>query len=332
MTGRRAWIVAVAMALTAAACTSNGSPKGPTIASLRKGGTEYSLVQAQSNLTVGTGRFVFGLVSRSGQQLVGGAPQVWVASNETSQPLGPFTARWLAWSSPLDDKTATPPVPGFYRADVRVPRPGNWMILAKASGRGVPIVGTAAMPVTNKPVAAIGSKALSEPTPVATTPEEAAKIDTREPPSPLHYVSLDQALTNGRPTVLVFATPLLCQSRMCGPVVDEVIDVYNRVGRTRPTSSTSRSTPSATPTSQRRSSCAGASKVSRGPSSSTSQASFRGGSRDQSRRARSRPCCKPCCPRDSRVVKRRHSRSVAPLLSPPLDCLSRRDEGYQTCS
>jgi len=74
---------------------------------------------------------------------------------------------------------------------------------------------------------------VSEPTPVATTPEELAKIDTRDPPSPMHYISLDAALGNGLPTVLVFATPLLCESRMCGPVVDEVYDVYDRVGTTR---------------------------------------------------------------------------------------------------
>ena len=46
----------------------------------------------------------------------------------------------------------------------------------------------------------------------------------------MHYISLDAALPNGLPTVVVFATPLLCSSRMCGPVVDEVLDVYDRLG------------------------------------------------------------------------------------------------------
>jgi hypothetical protein len=40
----------------------------------------------------------------------------------------------------------------------------------------------------------------------------------------MHAISLDAALrSSSRPTVVVFATPLLCQSRMCGPVVDEVL-------------------------------------------------------------------------------------------------------------
>jgi hypothetical protein len=48
-------------------------------------------------------------------------------------------------------------------------------------------------------------------------------VCTRTPPCPLHTVSLDRALASGRPTVVVLATPLLCTSRMCGPVVDEAM-------------------------------------------------------------------------------------------------------------
>ncbi len=46
-----------------------------------------------------------------------------------------------------------------------------------------------------------------------------ASIDTRIPPSSMH--SADFADVVGKkPTVLLFATPALCQSRVCGPVVD----------------------------------------------------------------------------------------------------------------
>ena len=39
--------------------------------------------------------------------------------------------------------------------------------------------------------------------PRGVTEEEARQIDTRDPPSPLHYISLDDALKNGKPTVVV---------------------------------------------------------------------------------------------------------------------------------
>src|SRR5206468_7421137 len=94
--------------------------------------------------------------------------------------------------------------------------------------------GTARMKVVATPDApAIGSRAISVKTPVATTPAGLRQIDTRDPPDTMHYVSLDRALVNGKPTVVVFSTPLLCTSRMCGPVVDEVTVAYQATGRQR---------------------------------------------------------------------------------------------------
>jgi hypothetical protein len=49
-------------------------------------------------------------------------------------------------------------------------------------------------------------------------------IDTRVPPSTMHDVSLADALGK-KPVVLLFATPALCQSRVCGPVVDVTEEV-----------------------------------------------------------------------------------------------------------
>jgi hypothetical protein len=222
----------LAIGVLAVACSS-GERAQSSIATLKQGAQQYSLVQAQSSLAPGTSRFAFGLVPPRGAPTVGGTPRLWVAKDEKTRPLGPFPSRWVTWSPLRGDVTGTPPIPGFYVADITLPTPGNWMILAKDMVDGKPIAALAAMPATAKPVAGVGSQAISEPTPVATTPEELVKIDTRDPPTAMHYISLDAALHNGLPTVLVFATPLLCQSRLCGPVVDEVLAVYERVGRAR---------------------------------------------------------------------------------------------------
>ena len=45
------------------------------------------------------------------------------------------------------------------------------------------------------------------------------KIDTRQPPDSMHDVDYADVLGK-EPIVLLFATPALCQSRVCGPVVD----------------------------------------------------------------------------------------------------------------
>jgi hypothetical protein len=86
------------------------------------------------------------------------------------------------------------------------------------------------VPVAAKVTAAVGSKAMPVGTPVATTAAGRKKICTREPACPLHTISLDDALTAGRPTVVTFATPLLCSSQMCGPVVDEQMVAADKLG------------------------------------------------------------------------------------------------------
>ena len=56
-----------------------------------------------------------------------------------------------------------------------------------------------------------------------------SKIDTRDPPDDMHKVDFADALGK-KPIVLVFATPLLCQSRVCGPVVDIAEEVKSELG------------------------------------------------------------------------------------------------------
>jgi hypothetical protein len=66
---------------------------------------------------------------------------------------------------------------------------------------------------------------VGEKAPVIHTPTAAdvggdlAKIDTRVPPDQMHAVDFAEVVGE-QPIVLVFATPALCQSRVCGPVVD----------------------------------------------------------------------------------------------------------------
>ena len=46
-------------------------------------------------------------------------------------------------------------------------------------------------------------------------------ICTRTPsPCPFHEHSLETLIGNGKPTIVLLATPALCQSATCGPVLD----------------------------------------------------------------------------------------------------------------
>lgn len=237
----------VGLALVAAACGggAGGGQSQPTparcappattcIGLLRQGATQVSLLAAQSQVVTGTSLLTFGLVTEEGQLLTGGAPEVWVAPDERSEPLGPFRASFHQFHPDPKSRAPRSPITGFYAARVEVPRPGTWMAAAVAEVQGKRLVGVLGFEATDGPVPAqVGTRAIPARTPVATTQRGLREICTRPPPDPMHYISLDEALRNGKPTVVVFATPLLCQSQLCGPVVDEVLAVYRQVGPER---------------------------------------------------------------------------------------------------
>ena len=76
----------------------------------------------------------------------------------------------------------------------------------------------------------VGDKAPSVHTPtVDDVGGNLAKIDTRQPPDTMHEDDLADVL--GRePVVLVFATPALCKSRVCGPTADVAEQVKSEYG------------------------------------------------------------------------------------------------------
>ena len=108
---------------------------------------------------------------------------------------------------------------------------GDWVFAAATTLSGKRAIGVAASAVKQTIPNAVGTKAISTTTPVATTEHGLREICTREPACPLHTISLDEALKNGKPTVVVFATPLLCESQLCGPVTDEVILASQKFGK-----------------------------------------------------------------------------------------------------
>lgn len=237
----------VGLALVAGACRGGqgGGQAGPPPAScappattciglLRQGATQVSLLAAQSQVVTGTSLLTFGLVTEDGQLLTGGAPEVWIARDERSEPLGPFRASFHQFHPDPESRAPRSPITGFYAARVEVPQPGTWMAAAVADVRGEPLVGVLGFEATEGPVPAqVGTRAIPVKTPVATTERGLRQVCTRPPPDPMHYISLDRALRNGKPTVVAFATPLLCESQLCGPVVDEVLAVYREVGPAR---------------------------------------------------------------------------------------------------
>jgi hypothetical protein len=113
-------------------------------------------------------------------------------------------------------------ITGIYIARPNFDAAGNWGVVVRTTmPDGSVRAGQADFTVAaDTDVPGPGDPAIASKTAVATTPEEIAKICTADPVDDMHAVSLDQALQNGKPTLVLFATPALCTSRVCGPSLE----------------------------------------------------------------------------------------------------------------
>ncbi|MEL7159019.1 MAG: hypothetical protein AAFN30_20835 [Actinomycetota bacterium] len=113
---------------------------------------------------------------------------------------------------------------GLYVAEVSFGAVGRWTVAIEGteSGAGRTQIDVAAESV----VPEAGDPAPPSQTPTAATPEEVAAISTDPEPDPAFYqLSIAEAVANGRPTVVAFATPAFCQTALCGPTIETVKEV-----------------------------------------------------------------------------------------------------------
>lgn len=197
--------------------TDTASGAAPTAEAAAAAPAQVAL--ASTDLAVGRERFAFALLDASGLPIERAAAEVAFfdladgdTSPETTRPATYFAARM--------------PGAGIYVVRSELARPGTWgaeitavledgrAILpqrvrfeVRAEPRGV-AVGERPPPTANRTIAA-GT-------------DLAALTSDASPDPALYALTVDDAARTGRPTLVVFATPGYCTSRVCGPVVDEV--------------------------------------------------------------------------------------------------------------
>jgi hypothetical protein len=197
------------------------------------------LAPSVSLLHAGDNRVGFALFDRARKQISGAPVAIYTSRPDGTGVRGPFVARseTLTVKPQFESKTtAQDPdaANSVYVADVPFVRRGQWVVtaLAKLDGRlvatsaqGMQVGGKGAQPPK------VGEPATRIHTPTAAdVAGDLSKIDTRVPPAAdLHQVDFADVVAK-KPVVLVFATPQLCQSRVCGPVVDVAEQVKSQVG------------------------------------------------------------------------------------------------------
>jgi hypothetical protein len=193
------------------------------------------LAPSVSLLHKGVNRYGFALFDTARKQITGAEVALYTARPDGSGVRGPFVAR----SESLEVKpqfqsetVAKDPAAAksVYVADVPFKRTGKQAVVAIAKLDGRLLVtngfGVNVRPKENGGVPAPGGKAIDVHTQTLTdVGGDAASLDTRRPFAK-DLLQTDLADVLGKqPVVIAFATPLLCASRVCGPVVDIVEQV-----------------------------------------------------------------------------------------------------------
>lgn len=121
---------------------------------------------------------------------------------------------------------------GVYVIETELEEPGLYdLVVVTADGSAAGTAGLRIITPEQSAVVNLGEEFPSVETPTVEDPKDLEELCTRDPDCDMHGVSLDTALAEGAPTVLVISTPKYCATRICGPVVDVVLQVRDELGR-----------------------------------------------------------------------------------------------------
>jgi hypothetical protein len=125
-------------------------------------------------------------------------------------------------------------VRGLYVSQIAFSRPGDWGVeLAVEDNDGSELTARTLVKVLEAPATpAVGSPAPRSRNLIATDVKNLRDLSTSErPDTRLHRIRIADAIKQGKPQLIAFATPQFCTSRMCGPVVDIVRSLLPSYGK-----------------------------------------------------------------------------------------------------
>ena len=211
-------------------------PKGRSlqeVADLARSGA--TVAPATSQFAPGTNRFAFGVVSEGGS-FIYGSTAVYYADSPDEPAQGPFLA-------PADSLVTEPrfqseqavaegdSVSSIYSTELELPKTGSYDLLVLTALDGELFGGISELNVSNR----LSIPEVGEPAPDVETDTlddsggQISDIDTRRPPDDMHEADLKDVLGE-KPVALLFATPQLCSSRVCGPVTDIALQLKEDYG------------------------------------------------------------------------------------------------------
>ncbi len=217
---RRGFLTAVGGALVAlaGACSSksSGSAAGRTSTGVRANGLDAGVLSIEPYVSAAPERFAFTLENDNGGFAAG--PDCTLSLRPPGGAPGPAVATAL-------HADGLPKGRGVYVVDTPLTPAGIWAGVVRIPGHPdaelhFEVTATPQVPI-------VGGAALHTPSPTITNTMGVNPLCTRQPACDLHTVSLDTAIASGKPVAVMFATPARCQSRYCGPVLDQLLSVQD---------------------------------------------------------------------------------------------------------
>ena len=181
-------------------------------------------------------RVAFGVIDSNAGFLYG-KTALYVARSPGAKARGPYPAPadLLLTDAPYRSQQAATegdPFAAVYAASVPLGKPGRYSVMAVTLVDGRPMAAASRIEVSEPQrdeVPDVGEQAPKVHTDtVASAGGNVEAIDTRRPTSDMHADFAEVVGT--KPVALLFATPQLCQSRVCGPVVDVALQLRARYG------------------------------------------------------------------------------------------------------
>jgi hypothetical protein len=187
------------------------------------GGSGNLTIVGSSPTTIGVGpqRLVMAEVDPETSAFVGGPDEL--VTIDFTGPDGEIQTVPAEWVWSIDG------VRGFLIARADFDQPGQWQaVITSPRGASDP---TAIIVNERVSIPEVGDPVPRSETP--TFPDHPLKAITTDPdPDPSFYqLTVAEAVSNGTPSLIVFATPAFCQTATCGPTMDRVKEaVASRAG------------------------------------------------------------------------------------------------------
>jgi hypothetical protein len=212
--------------LLLAACGGSSSSSGTNAAAGGAKGLSAFRMEIEPYVSTSPQRFAFILVKNRDQSFASGPP----SALSIAPPDGKFGPEMPA----MLHTEGLPPGRGVYVVEPTLTAAGNWRGKVAIEGHGEVEL---AFPVSANPdTPIVGTMGRDVPTPTVTATQGVDPLCTRTDakgkaaPCAFHQTSLDQVMGKGKPVIVMFATPARCQSRYCGPVLDQLIAVAPEYG------------------------------------------------------------------------------------------------------